>query len=53
MEIEYLKDSIILRNKSLSDVDKFVLEFVDIIKIILGVSKKNEIIPNIELKIIK
>jgi len=32
MEIEYSKDSIILRNKSLSDVDKFVLEFVDIIK---------------------
>ncbi|KYC48456.1 MAG: hypothetical protein APG12_01147 [Candidatus Methanofastidiosum methylothiophilum] len=32
MEIEYSKDSIILKNKSLSDVDKFVLEFVDIIK---------------------
>ena len=32
MEIEYSKASIILRNKSLSDVDKFVLDFVDILK---------------------
>jgi hypothetical protein len=29
MEIQYSKDLIILKNKSLSNVDKFVLEFVD------------------------
>lgn len=32
MEIQYSKDSIILKNKSLSNVDKFVLEFVDLLK---------------------
>jgi len=32
MEIQYSKDSIILKNKSLSNVDKFVLDFVDILK---------------------
>jgi len=29
MEIQYSKDLIILKNKSLSNVDKFVPEFVD------------------------
>ena len=32
MEIEYSKDSIILKNKSLSDLDEFVLDFVDLLK---------------------
>ena len=32
MEIEYSKDSIILKNRSLSDLDKFVLDFVEILK---------------------
>lgn len=32
MEIQYSKDLIILKNKSLSNVDKFVLEFVDLLK---------------------
>jgi hypothetical protein len=32
MEIKYSKDSIILKNKILSDLDTFVLDFIDILK---------------------
>lgn len=32
MEIEYSEGSIELKNKSLSDLDKFVLDFIDILK---------------------